>query len=297
VKEEVQAMKKIANLLVVVILLFVSSCSLSTTPVVIVVTATVPLETMVAQSLAGTMTALSPGNGDPSNPPANGSAPTSTPKFTPTLEFTDTPQGVTVSVSVQTNCRSGPGTPYDGLGILNVGQTAQVVGRNAASDFWIIQNPANPAQTCWLWGQYATLSGDTSGLTVYTPPPTPTPRYTATPEASFQVSFVESSPCPIAHWFDFLLTNDGGITWESVHVSLTNQTHPQMLESSFNEFDQCYSCDIVSAAENLEPGESVHTGYGLSLYTIGDTITATIKVCSQDNELGTCMTKSITFTP
>ena len=41
-------------------------------------------------------------------------------------------------------------------------------------NYWIVNNPDRPGE-CWLWGQYASVSGDTSSLPVRTPPPTPTP--------------------------------------------------------------------------------------------------------------------------
>ena len=101
--------------------------------------------------------------------------PTFTPQFTYTTQFTPTSSTATVSVSVNTNCRTGPGSAYPIVGALAVGQTAQVVGRSASSDNWIIKLPSSPSVTCWLWGQYATVVGNTVGLPVYTTPPTPTP--------------------------------------------------------------------------------------------------------------------------
>ncbi len=101
--------------------------------------------------------------------------PTFTPQFTYTPPFTPTSSTITVSVSVNTNCRTGPGNVYPIVGALAVGQTAEVVGRSASSDNWIIRLPSSPSVTCWLWGQYATVVGNTVGLPVYTPPPTPTP--------------------------------------------------------------------------------------------------------------------------
>jgi uncharacterized protein YgiM (DUF1202 family) len=54
---------------------------------------------------------------------------TATPEFTPTPGFTSTPSVPTVTVSVNTNCRSGPGTQYALTGGVNVGQSAVVVGK------------------------------------------------------------------------------------------------------------------------------------------------------------------------
>jgi len=52
------------------------------------------------------------------------------PSDTPLPTFTWTPQVPLVSVSVETNCRSGAGTAFAILGILRVGDSAEVVGRS-----------------------------------------------------------------------------------------------------------------------------------------------------------------------
>ncbi|MBC7878820.1 MAG: hypothetical protein H7Y59_16740 [Anaerolineales bacterium] len=112
---------------------------------------------------------------------------TFTPETSQSISFTDTPipgstSGTpTVSVSLDTNCRKGPGQQYDVSGALLVGQTAEVVGKNSASNYWIIKTPSNSSATCWLWGQYATVRGDTSGLAEVAAPPTPTPTSTPKP--------------------------------------------------------------------------------------------------------------------
>ncbi|WKZ37924.1 MAG: hypothetical protein QY332_08275 [Anaerolineales bacterium] len=105
---------------------------------------------------------------------------TATPELTSTPEFTPTPSVPTVSVSVNTNCRTGPGTQYDLIGGLNVGQTAEVVGKNSSTNYWIIKTPGGSGN-CWLWGQHATVAGNTTNLPEYPVPPTPTPSLTPTP--------------------------------------------------------------------------------------------------------------------
>ncbi|HCB00751.1 MAG TPA: hypothetical protein DEP19_00060, partial [Anaerolineae bacterium] len=66
---------------------------------------------------------------------------TATPQFTGTPELTATPSIPQVSVSTNTNCRTGPGVVYDLIGGLNVGQTAEVVGKNSSTGYWIIKLP------------------------------------------------------------------------------------------------------------------------------------------------------------
>jgi hypothetical protein len=98
----------------------------------------------------------------------------------PTSTLTSTPSIPMVSVSENTNCRTGPGQDYDIIGALLIGQKAEVVGKYTPANYWIIKNPTGN-DTCWLWGQYATVEGDTSGLPEMTPPPTPTPALPKAP--------------------------------------------------------------------------------------------------------------------
>lgn len=86
---------------------------------------------------------------------------------------------VTVTVSVATNCRSGPGQSFASLYGMPVGQVAKVIAKNTTTGYWIIEIPGQNGKTCWLWGQYATVTGDTATLTNVATP-TSAPR-TATP--------------------------------------------------------------------------------------------------------------------
>jgi hypothetical protein len=104
---------------------------------------------------------------------------------TATITLTSTSSVPMVSVSENTNCRTGPGVVYDLVGALLIGEQAVVVGKYTAGNYWIINNP-NGSGTCWLWGQYATTTGNTLGLPEYAPPPTPTPQPPASPK-NFQV--------------------------------------------------------------------------------------------------------------
>lgn len=132
------------------------------------------------------------------------------PTDTPTVTLTPTPSVPMVTVSQTTNCRTGPGTVYDLLGSLSVGASAQVVGKYTPGNYWIIDTPGSSG-TCWLWGQYATVSGNTSGLPEMIPPPTPTPAATATPALPTSPgNFSQTHSCTTASVF----------VWD-VHVVLT----------------------------------------------------------------------------
>jgi hypothetical protein len=137
------------------------------------------VETIIASTLAAGIT-------DTATPePTATVEPTSTdiPVDAPTDPLPDQPTATLsvpmVSVSVNTNCRTGPGTVYDRISALLIGQEAEVVARTADGTYWVIRNPAGSG-TCWLWGFYATVTGPTAGLPVWDPPPTPTPVATIT---------------------------------------------------------------------------------------------------------------------
>jgi hypothetical protein len=111
-------------------------------------------------------------NPPPQAAPADTTTPTIT--LTPTVTLTHTPAIPMVSVTMNTNCRFGPGMVYNYLGALLVGETAEIHGVNPNRNFWYIENPDNAGTYCWISAMYAQVTGDTSLVPVLTPQPTPT---------------------------------------------------------------------------------------------------------------------------
>jgi hypothetical protein len=290
-----------------ILLVFVSACNLpagnvvvsGTTPAITVPNpaTTVPINTQVAQMVASTQaaqTALANAvaaslTALPTNTPQF----TFTPSLTPTMTFTFTPSVAMVTVSANTYCRTGPGDPYAILGVLSVGQSAEVVARSAQNDSWIIKLPPNNT-TCWLWNQYATVTGNTAGLPVLNPPPTPTPA------GSFIVAFSSKQTCAVGFGLKFQITNNGSLSWESNQVSATFLSSSITKTAQYDTFPNYNSsgCGLISSALNLDPGESGTTSvFGFGSNPSGHNFTATIKVCSQNGLAGVCLSKTISFTP
>jgi hypothetical protein len=179
---------KHALLAINVLLIAVLSCNLSGG------------QTAGAPDLAGTITAQAQTLQAPSGTPALSATPTNTATVTPTF----TPSVPQVSVSSATNCRTGQGVNFDLVFTMNPGQMAEVVGKDTPDNYWVIKNPAGG--TCWLWGQYATVTGNISGIPDVAPLPTPTPSEPAAPR-----NFHATSSC----------TASGQIFVSNIHVSLT----------------------------------------------------------------------------
>ena len=248
-------------------------------------------EAALATSIAATLTAQAiPGIIQPP-PPTATPTPTETPTLTPSPTLSPTPEKTLISVSVDTNCRSGPGKTYDYIGALQVDETAEVFARDPSGNYWYIRNPDNPAGFCWVWGEYATISGITAGLPIYTPPPTPTPPL------NFNVSYLSLDGC--VGWFvEFRVKNTGGVTLESGYVKVKDQTTNTTVERTTDVFDELNACMTVSTADDLLPGEVGVLYSSDFLYNpTGNNLKAIITVCSQEGLGGTCITKTVNFTP
>jgi hypothetical protein len=93
----------------------------------------------------------------------------------PTVQ--STPSVPMLSVSMDSNCREGPSAEiWKAIGAVLVGQKAEIVAKYDQGHWYIVKNPANPNERCWVFDFYATIEGDTSTLPKVTVPPTPTPK-------------------------------------------------------------------------------------------------------------------------
>jgi len=111
--------------------------------------------------------------------------PTPTPEIVIPLPPTLTSPGAagtpSVSVSVDTFCRNGPGLEYKALTTITVGEFVEVVAVFPGSEYVVVRRPGD-SYDCWLWLRYADKT-DFSGydLAEATPPPAPTPTFTPRP--------------------------------------------------------------------------------------------------------------------
>ena len=231
---------------------------------------------------------------DPPPPPSATFTPenTATPTLTPTITETPTPEFPLVYVSENTNCRTGPGKVYDWLTTINQGEELEVVAKDPLDQYWYIRRPDQPSEFCWLWGKYATPSGDTASLPVYTPIPTPTPSL------DFTVSYIsKTGPCP--KWgLLYRVNNVGGVTlqsWKTTAVDHTGGSNPEAYDE--DDFQENVGCAIVSSQLDLTPGESHYVWASFNGNPTGHDITTTIKICSKNGLGGDCITRKIRHTP
>jgi len=231
--------------------------------------------------------------------------PTLTPTFTETATqtltstpiFTSTPVVPQISVSVPTNCRVGPGKVYRMVGALLVGEVAEVYGRDPTGQYWYIRNPDASSGYCWAWGEYATVVGNVAFLPVYTPPPTPTPTYTPTPSPDFVVAYTSLDTC-VGWWVEFSLKNTGSITFRSLGISIRDLDTDVQLANFTDGFTDINGCLSSNSRDTLAPGKTqVVSAPAFNYDPTGHRLRATIILCSDTGQSGTCVTNAINFKP
>ena len=245
-----------------------------------------------------------------STPPATNTAIPDTP--TPQQTFTETPtleeyptngeateapeftlRGPAVQVSVDTNCRSGPGKSYTYLGALLVGDETSIYGLDPSGSWYYINNPEKEGEFCWIWNYHAQTSGNTDPLPVYTPGPTPIS------DPNFSVGFREVESCGGAWQVEFEIVNTGGRVIESVSTFVQDTvTSAKTVNSSKNAFERKTGCTLDQMPDSRGPGD---TGFTVSLdlanNPTGHLTYASVTVCTLDNLAGDCRTREFYFTP
>jgi hypothetical protein len=283
-----------------ILLLTILACS-TATPVAVPTTGSIDVNTAIAQTAAVALTqtaAARPFVSSTFTPQV-----TLTPTFTATQTFTiapivitDTAQAAMITVSVATNCRNGPGKVYDYEGALLVGETTQVLARDSSGEYWYARNPdSSGADYCWLWGKYATLTGNTSVLPIYTPPPTPTatftplPTFTGTGPGSFFVVYYGLDNCTNEWWVDLKITNNGKVTYRSLDLEIKDTKTGASFKDLADEFTDHDGCNKTIIKDVLGPEDThILSGPRFNYNPTGHLLKLTLILCPQTDQKGIC---------
>ncbi len=87
---------------------------------------------------------------------------------------TPAPGVPSVTATANVNIRSGPSTEYPKIGVLQEGQTAEVLGVSPDGGWWVIKIPEAANGQGWVSGQYVTAQ-NVENVPVVQPPPLPPP--------------------------------------------------------------------------------------------------------------------------
>lgn len=215
---------------------------------------------------------------------------TSTPAFTSTPSSTSTPAYPYVTLSQSTNCRTGPAKNFELLDTFYPGQTIEVIAKDPFGEYWYVRSPNTPTLFCWMWGYYAT-GGNLFHVAVFTPPPSPTPS------PAYEISFTGIDTC-IGWWPRFKIVNTGPTAFKSFSYLVNDKDTGQTVSDSKNSFDDNSGCLSSSTIDNLDPGSTTWISVNaFSNDPAGHKLTASIKLCTSENLGGSCVEKTLNFTP
>ena len=227
----------------------------------------------------------------PSQLPVRSQTPTSTSTLTPTASLTPTPPPQMASVSLATNCRTGPGSAYPFVFSLEPGQVARVTARSTVEGYWYIANPNQSDEHCWLWGEYATVEGDASILPVLTPEPSPIPRIGFT---MYRHSFSECGSMRVV----FTIVNNSVTTFRSARIHVEDLSTSRDLRGPKKELHP-FSDNPSSCPRDKDnffpPGAVAYILIPISPFEEGNDAIANIKLCTEDDGGGDCVTKLAYF--
>lgn len=232
--------------------------------------------------------------------PTQSPAPSFTPEAaTATPDTSLTPEGsialptlpaVYVTVSVDTFCRLGPGKEYDKVGILLVGEVTEVLGRDSFNLFWYVRNPDLGPEFCWISGEYATVEGNV--LSIVAQPPS------ANLVSDVEVDYLGMGKCSNAWWSDLRIRNRSNVTFKSINLIIGDGVTNIFRSMSVNGFPFTDGCAPPSSVDTLGPDGSVRISTPEFTYTLaGAEISLSITLCTDDNMLGTCVSKKIAYSP
>lgn len=238
----------------------------------------------------------------PTFTPTETLTPTQTLTATPTLTLT--PLIPLISVSVPTNCRNGPGKVYEMVGGLLVGEFAEVYGRDPTNNYWYIRNPDSGAEFCWVWGEYATLTGPFLLLPVFTPPPTPTPTFTPlptltpTPFPAFKAEYSGLDTCNGSWWVEITLKNKGTVPLKSVNISVNDKVTGVVVVNLADGFTNLDGCLSKTTKDTLGLGDTYLLSAPAFPYKPAEhELKVIITLCSDTGQKGMCATNKIDVTP
>jgi hypothetical protein len=297
---EVEMKKKTISVLIpILLMLALAACSLSNGQQSALDNAA--LGTIVAQNIlltqmSGTLQAAR----TPALPTATQPEPTPTVTLTPEFYYTATTQAILLTLTQNTNCRKGPASYYALVTGLKVGDQVEAYGQDPNNAYFYVKNPNLDQSYCWVWGKSVSVSGDTSGLPMFTPQPTKVPTATPTAAPSFNLSYNSLTNCHGKYMLRVFLRNTGGLTWQAIKMVITDTTTGASYTTFSTTFKSYNGCTVDENQEDLAQGEEGNVSNFNSKFPsdpTGHNLNISITLYSDNDETGTSATQTISVKP
>ncbi|HEY5119215.1 MAG TPA: hypothetical protein VII90_07140 [Anaerolineales bacterium] len=218
--------------------------------------------------------------------------------LTPTRTETPTTAAPTMTAGQDLSCVKGPKFDlYDWVAVIKQGETVTLLARSSPDwgEYYYVR--MSNGTECWAYGGSSTKNGDTTSLPEKEAPPTPTPAIVV----DYSVSYLTTITCGGWYAFSFQVNNTGTVTLESIRMIVTDNTTVSTTTYQLNAFRSYNGCVLDVEKPALSPGQgavvsNVNPGQ-INYNPAGHSITAAFTICSADGLGGTCVNRTINFTP
>ena len=205
---------------------------------------------------------------------------------------------VFLTLAENTVCRTGPATVYQSVDTIPAGLRVHAVGRlNNENIYFFIENPNNPETHCWVFGQGATVEGNSGSLLYIALLPSPTP-FT---DADFTVTYSNIKQCGDDYSFSFRVNNTHSTVWQSIRVHIVDVKTKVTADYASNRFEESLDCHLDNYQGDLAKGERAFiTPYNPGHFDYrpwGGTFLLRVTLCTEKDYSGTCLTREITVKP
>jgi len=129
----------------------------------------------------------------------------------PTSTITPTYSTPYLTLREPTNCRLGPGQDYAVLFAYVKGVRVEIIGAYPQLNYWLVKSEESSTGECWIWGEYADITGSYWAVPSVTPPPTPTITLPQAPSIKwdFNCDYNAIQMTTTFSWKDLATNEDG----------------------------------------------------------------------------------------
>ncbi|NOH01303.1 MAG: hypothetical protein HND47_04700 [Chloroflexi bacterium] len=171
-------------------------------------------------------------------------------------------------------------------------------GRDATGEYWYIPNPDLGVEFCWVWGEYATLTGTTAFVPVFTPPPTFTSTATSVPVLNFKLRGAGMDLCSGIWWMRVEISNLSEYSFKSLKIEMQDLDTNAYRVTSSNGFASRKGCGAYTVADVIVPnGVFIVDGPKFDYNLRGHTLRGFVTVCTESELKGICTTNQGSFRP
>ena len=198
------------------------------------------------------------------------------PTIIPTASATDAPQTPRVVSDGDVNLRGGPGRSYPVVATLHAGQEAEIIGRNAAGDWW--QLAWTGGNRVWVAGTVVRVLGPIDNVALALDIPTAAPVPPAAPRATAPPAAARTQPTrtPLPSGPDFKLAsvrlwdaieNGGSFDGPVFNCGLGRALHVYVVDAAGNPLN---GVTVKSATIPYEEELTGLKGPGMAEFVLGE---------------------------